>query len=88
MSTRVRGVTSAHKGLINASEAPSDGSKDFETATFFVLSTLPFVRTLYFAVSAWTPDFVCVRERVCHRGNGEHVFLGAGRRMLCVNQKS
>lgn len=31
MSTTVRGVTSAHKGLINASETPSDNSEGFET---------------------------------------------------------
>lgn len=89
ISTRVRGVTSAHKGLINAvrlHQITQRILRQLLCLLFFVLSTVPFVRTVYFAVSAWTPDFVCVCERLCHGGNGEHVFLVAGRRMLCVNQ--
>lgn len=94
MSTTVdmnRGVTSAHKGLINASETPSDNSEGFETDT--LLAFFCFINVAVCAVHLTLPSVLghqisCVRERVRHGGNGEHVFLVAGRRMLCVNRKS
>lgn len=41
MSTTVRGVTSVHKGLINASETPSDNLEGFEVDT--LLAFLCFI---------------------------------------------
>lgn len=85
MSTTVRGVTSAHKGLINASGTPSDNSEGFAFFCFINVAVRAVRLTL---PSVLGHQISCVRERVCHEGNGEHVFLVAGRRMLCVNRKS